>query len=468
VTRYLACLSHPEWRAYLKTRVERAVQAGCDGVMWDNAFSPCSCPRCQAGFSSWRQRTGAPDDPQALAAYNREMMSALLAELQAHAHRPDFLMYANCHKGLYSVNRAANAIDTEDGFEPGLDSQGRVVSNIGALRYLWAEGEGWRPVRVEYQFRLHSGPFESRFTVPLMPRSHQLAIAEAAAHHVGFELYSLGRFQRDLFLREPAALANLKAAGAYNKFLGRHEAEYVNPRSLARIALLANDDDRQMPASEELGKRGVLFDVLFTSCLTGEQLKPYDVLIAADLVSLSSDQATLLARHVEKGARLVISGRFGERDENFRPRDHSTLIDWFRLVDPEKPTADVNVPKGSGVLNYRAGQMDWDSLATGLTEWAPPLVRVQGPSTIRFNLHAQTGKDRWLLHLLNYGPQPVGEIQVSLAAPAAKLTIITPDHVPAGNIRIRPSKNRTEFTIPSLDIYSMVLIQPAHLSGLLK
>ena len=284
----------------------------------------------------------------------------------------------------------------------------------------------------------------------------------------GFELYSLGRFQRDLFLRDPAALANLKAAGAYNKFLGKHEAEYVNPRSLARIALLANDDDRQMPASEELGKRGVLFDVLFTSCLTEERLKPYDVLIAPDLVSLSSGQAALLGRHVEKGARLVISGRFGERDENFRPRNQSILVDWFRLVDAEKPAADMTMQKGSGVVNYRAGQTDWESLVIDLTKWAAPLVRVQGPSTIRFHLHAQAGKNRWLLHLLNYGSQPVEGIQVSLAAPAAKLTIITPDDGPAGNKRIRPSKNGTEFTIPSVDIYSVVLIQPTHLSGLAK
>ena len=36
--------------------------------------------------------------------------------------------------------------------------------------------------------RLREGPFESRFTVAMSPRLHQLAIAEAAAHHAGFEI----------------------------------------------------------------------------------------------------------------------------------------------------------------------------------------------------------------------------------------------------------------------------------------
>jgi len=161
---------------------------------------------------------------------------------------------------------------------------------------------------------------------------------------------------------------------------------------------------------------------------------------------------------------LVISGRFWERDENFRPRNQSILDDWFRLVDAEKPAADMKMQKGSGVVNYRAGQMDWEGLVIDLTKWAAPLVRVQGPSPFRFNRHAQAGKNRWLRTCSIMARSPW---RVSLAAPAAKLTIITPDDGPAGNTRIRSSKNGTEFTIPSVDIYSVVL-KPTHLSGLLK
>ena len=130
-------------------------------------------------------------------------------------------MYVNCNRGLFCLNRSCNAVSSEDGTEPGVDAQGKVVNNIGLLRYQWAVGEGWRPVRVEYGGRLRKGPFESRYTVPMTARSHQLAIAEAAAHHVGFEIYSLGEFQRDLYFRQPEALANLQAAGRYNAFLGR-------------------------------------------------------------------------------------------------------------------------------------------------------------------------------------------------------------------------------------------------------
>ena len=37
ITRYLADLKNPEWRAYLKKRIDLAVESGADGVIYDNA-----------------------------------------------------------------------------------------------------------------------------------------------------------------------------------------------------------------------------------------------------------------------------------------------------------------------------------------------------------------------------------------------------------------------------------------------
>jgi hypothetical protein len=462
ITRYLACLEHPEWRAYLKERVRRAIAAGCEGIMWDNALLVrCYCPRCETNFAKWREQQGAPEDTRAWRAYYGEMLGALVIELHAAAQqlRPEFLMYVNANRGLYCINRAGNAVSTEDGTEPGLDAQGRVVSNIGALRYQWAVGEGWRPVRVEYGGRLRRGVFESRYTIPMTPRSHQLAAAEAAAHHVGFELYSQGQFQRDLFLRRPEALANLKALGAYNAFLERRESFYVEPRSLARVALLAGDDDRQVAISHELANRGVLFDVLFASSLQPEQLEPYEVLIAPGVTSLSARSLALLLQRIERGARLVISGPFGTYDEHFQPRERSYLSECFGLADEPPPAAGANLPRGNGFLTYRGDTMDWERLIPLLARWEPPLVELDGSPHIRWNLHAQAGNPRWLLHLLNYAPDPAKNIRVRLAAPAAKVALFSPDHVPAGNLKVTRLEKRTEFTVPVLDIYSLLVIQ---------
>jgi hypothetical protein len=317
----------------------------------DRRFPARVPPWAQTGrfrYAHWRERTGAPDDMAAWTASHREMLAGLVAKLHAHAQRlkPDFLMYVNCNRGLYTLNRAGNAVTTEDGNEPGLSADAKVVSNIGALRYQWAVGEGWRPVRMEYGGRLRKGPFESRFTIPMTARSHQLAIAEAAAHHVGFEIFSLGRFQRDLFLREPAALDNLRAAGCYNAFLEQHEEFYVRPRSLAQVSLLANEDDRQVQASRELAERGVLFDVLFTATLTPACLARYQTLIAPDVRHLSNAQIDLLAQRVKRGSRLVISGQFGAFDERFRKRERDPLNGWFELKEGELPKADASAAHG--------------------------------------------------------------------------------------------------------------------------
>lgn len=176
-TRYLACLQHPEWGAYLKQGIGRAVEAGCEGIVWDNAvIERCYCPRCEANFASWRGRAGAPNDSMAWTTYYREMISALVPDLHSFAQelKPNLLMYVNANRGLYSLNRTGNAVSSEDGTELGLDADGTVVRNIGLLRYRWAIGEGWRPVRMEYGGRLRTGPLESRFTIPMTPRSHQL------------------------------------------------------------------------------------------------------------------------------------------------------------------------------------------------------------------------------------------------------------------------------------------------------
>ena len=464
VTRYLACLLHPEWREYLKQRVEGVIAAGGEGVMWDNALMVrCHCPRCVADYARWRERTGAPDESAAWEVYQRELLGVLVAELHAHAQRlkPDFLMYVNCNRGLYTLNRAGNAVSTEDGTEPGLKADGKVVSNIGSLRYQWAVGEGWRPVRVEYGGRLRCGPVDSRLTVPMTPRSHQLALAECAAHHVGFEIFSEGHFQRDLFLRKPAALENLRAAGSYNTFLERHEELYVKPRSLAQVALLANDDDRQATASRELAERGVIFDVVFTATLTPERLGRYRVLIAPDVTYLSQPQLDLLAQHVERGGRLVISGLIGNCDEYCRKRERDPLAGWFGLKEGQSPAAGATAVRGTGHFVYRGQTMDWDAFSASLAGWdQTPLVRVDAPRTVRFNVHGQEKSARLLLHLLNYAPTPAQNLKVSLGVPAAKVTLLTPDHLPAGKIKFEVVDGRTEFIVPALDIYALVVVQP--------
>ena len=63
---------------------------------------------------------------------------------------PHFVIMSNLNRGLYTWGRLQNGVTTEDGEEPGfyIDKQQQyLVTNAGLLRYNYAVGEGWRPVR---------------------------------------------------------------------------------------------------------------------------------------------------------------------------------------------------------------------------------------------------------------------------------------------------------------------------------
>ncbi|MBI4559566.1 MAG: hypothetical protein HY706_18420 [Candidatus Hydrogenedentes bacterium] len=452
VTRWLACLLHPDWRAYQKRRVERAIAAGADGIMWDNALlSRCYCARCEQDFATWRRDHGGPEETQVWYGYQRHVLGELVSELHQHAlsRKPDFLMYVNCNRGLYALAWRCNGVTTEDGTEPGIRPDGTVISNIGAVRYQWALGENWRPVRIEYGGRLEG----ERFTQAMTPRSHQLSIAECAAHHVGFEVFSEGVFQRELFYREPKALANLEAVGRYNRFLAKHKELYLRPKSVMNCALLADDNDAQVQACKDLANQRVLFDVLFTARLSKEQLKPYRVLIAPSVRFVSDAQAELLRGFVAEGGALVVGGPCADCDARYRPRERSALSD---LVPPEPGARE----SGQGRVVFLGPKIEWKSLAEDLPNYGPPpLVTVEAPETIRFNLHGQDGRPVLYLHVLNYAPQPQRNIRVYLPRTVKTVKLLSPDSVRPRAEGLQSSKGETTFTIPEVDIYSVVSLK---------
>jgi hypothetical protein len=70
--RYMACLSHPEWRLHLQDLIAGAIERGADGIFFDNIFqgdqpislfstwlgnTGCHCPNCQRQYL---EETGEP------------------------------------------------------------------------------------------------------------------------------------------------------------------------------------------------------------------------------------------------------------------------------------------------------------------------------------------------------------------------------------------------------------------------
>src|SRR5215469_3273570 len=94
VTRYLADLSLEAWQEYTLARVIAAVEAGADGIMFDNSSSY----------------------------YSRELLERFTARALAEARKrnPQVLVSSNYSREQLLAARVENAITSEQGWEPGV------------------------------------------------------------------------------------------------------------------------------------------------------------------------------------------------------------------------------------------------------------------------------------------------------------------------------------------------------------
>lgn len=275
VTRYLADLSLEAWQEYTLGRVVAAVEAGADGIMFDNNSSY----------------------------YSRELLEQFTVRAleEARKRNPRVLLSSNYGRDMLIAARTENALTSEQGWEPGIfDSRGPapdrwnsvpdfvavsgglLVTNAGLLRSLWAVSQGQRPVAVEYGNR-HSG---DRFLNTLPPAHEKLALAECAAFHAANEQYHESLTLRDLYFGEPDAVENWDAVAEYNAFLQKYAQFYQEPISLARIAVIVDSAVIDLAFLDTLAAHNVIYDVVFEQDATSANLLRYRVVIAAPSVSL--------------------------------------------------------------------------------------------------------------------------------------------------------------------------------------
>jgi len=275
VTRYLADLSLEAWQEYTLGRVVAAVQAGADGIMFDNNSSY----------------------------YSRDLLEQFTARALKETRKinPHVLLSSNYGRNMLIAARTENALTSEQGWEPGIFdspgpppdrwnsvpdfvkvSSGLLVMNAGLLRTLWAVSQGLRPVAVEYGNR-HSG---DRFLNVISPAHQKLALAECAAFHAANEQYHESLTLRDLYFGEADALDNWDAVADYNAFFQRYAQFYQQPISLARIAVIVDSAVTDLAFLDTLAAHNVIYDVVFEQDATSGKLSQYLFVIAAPSVAV--------------------------------------------------------------------------------------------------------------------------------------------------------------------------------------
>lgn len=284
ITYYMADLRKQSWQEETLHRALGAVEAGADGVYFDNNFPNLYGP-------------GGP-----------ELMGKFKARVLAEGRKrnPHLIVTSNYHASSYFLARYENSVNAEDGIEPGVfhsDARGeitfqeshtevagipvkdgRLILNAGLLRIVNAVSEGWRPAWVNYA-SLHVGDVFS----DVFPPAHQkLAMAECRAFHTAYESLQNGKTYSDLFFGEKNAVENWEAIRLYNSFFKHHELLYTSPVSMAGTAVVINSESERHDLAflNRLAARNVIYDVVYEHDASQATLSRYAVIIAAPSVRL--------------------------------------------------------------------------------------------------------------------------------------------------------------------------------------
>jgi hypothetical protein len=372
VTRYMARLAHPGWREYLKKRIDLAIEAGADGIFYDNNFN-------EYLFETYR-------------------------EMYRHglSRKRDFVMGGNFHSNTYVLNRITNLISTEDGVEPGIYAaanvperdaakkqlvgvgDGYLVTNLGLYRVLNAFSHGWKPVIVEDGKRETS----DRLARPIPARRHQLALAEAWPLGASMQLFSEGAFADGLYRGRPEAMEIWQAIGRYNRFHAANELLYVNAAPWANVAVVLDESSAGVAALNALAARNVGYRVIYEHDLTADHLL---------------------------GARAVVVAT-----ADMRPKADAAIESF----------------KSSGGKVFRLSETpSIDALARQVAASAPPPFTLEAPTGVLAVATTQNAGQRLLIHLLNYTAQPAGKVRIAIRGQVNSAALHSPDET-HGTMRV--------------------------------
>ena len=435
ITRYMADLRKPEWRDYLRRRIDLALDAGADGVMYDNNFGDYLLDTYRDIYQYGSSR------------------------------KKDFLLMGNFHANTYVFNRLINCITTEDGKEPGIYAEsnmaarrgprdpssllpmegGFLVNNMGLFRIHRALMDGWKPVMIE------DGGRETgvRETTPMSASRHKLALAEAMMYGISMELFVEGSFADGLRTGNPETRQIWDAIRHYNQFFADHEGFYTSTKSLAPLAIVLDDRSSDVALLNGLAAHNVAYDVLYENDLTSDKLAPYSAVALLTANTVRAKALAAIQSFVAHGGKLFAAGVSATLDETGKQRPRPEFFG--------KKT-------GQGECIYYEKLPPLDELAAALSSSGlRASVQVAAPKGVFYNALSQSaarGQSRVLVHLLNYTPHAAGSIKVRVKGAFEKVTLLSPDS-PREPARVLASSGGfTEIEVPALGTYSLLVLTP--------
>ena len=484
ITRILACFTNPKWHELQLKRLEAALALGVEGVVYDNMWDDCRCPRCTKRWREFTCRfTGDvwpwPDEeafnsldedaqrrlPLVYQAYRMYSYGTMLEMLRSGINevRPGVLLYANFQSWKDFFSSVANtAISLEDCREPGI-IDGQVRSNIGLIRRAVGAGAGFRPVRIEYgrdrtlpsdREVAEVGIGAPRF-IPMRPEHHQLAMAEAHSLGANLELCPEGEFLRDLYFRTAPAMHNWQAIAQYNEFFATHSDLYHNVRTATKLAVVKNagfhpalDDEywKKPWLLGHLAEEQVILDVLCDIDICEETLSHYEVLFLPDTRIFDQELTKAMQDFVARGGKIIASRASGTLDERFRLQPASALdglenVTWIddsalKLEGHKCNLPSIHMPAGLSRLCFSSEPAK--KLLEQLRSAAAVPVEIHSPETVKYNV-TRDQEGRLIVHLINYADSPCEAVTITGEFESESADLFSPEK-PGPQIENQPGQ----------------------------
>ena len=284
--RFIADVGNPEWREYVKARMGAALDAGVDGIFFDNPL---------VGRPRLDEAVGFFADMQAL--IKQVKKSGALLSTHIGAWLPNTVPIEDLCEVIYSGSS-----------EPGI-IEGNWRSNIAEWRYQRAF-VGDKPMYGEV-----IANFPPSGTTGIMsPKGEKIASAEggAAQHAVANRVF--GPFLKGIVRNEPKAMSAWSAIGEYNRFTLAHPELFVGARIVPDVLVLIPDEwpfgeEGQSGALlEHLVQHSIQFDVCPLGRFTEKMLKEYSTVLGAGIDRLSGAQRRALGSFQRAGRKLYALG----------------------------------------------------------------------------------------------------------------------------------------------------------------
>ena len=187
----------------------------------------------------------------------------------------------------------------------------------------------------------------------------------------------------------------------------------------------------------QLDRANIQYEVVYEDRFKEDFLKGFSCVVAYGAKLLSDDAVKALAGYARNGGRLLLFGENGAMTNWGQPRTGNPLAEAgpWTVAGEDK----------AAVLRF-------------VQENTKPAFSVVGCPYVLFTTTrgAAQPKDGYVVHLLNYQKETLGNVRVRLSGAARpKLVALTP-----GCGQIEKGAADSEWVIPRLGVYSLLIVEP--------